>query len=229
MNQKRMVIVTAIVLALVLTLALVGYFYITRHSSRTYEEKVAAFTKENPSLFKGQIVFIGDSITEHYPLDRHYRSLDLKVYNRGISGDTVSWMKMRLGESLFALSPSKVVLMIGTNDINYGKSTEEIAIEYESVLQMMQKSLPDASIFCVSIIPQNTEYSPDANLANRRILEINEKIKALVASYGMTYVDLYASLVDEDGLLARRYSSDGLHLNARGYRIWTDVMKDLLA
>ena len=37
-----------------------------------YDKKVAQFTMENGNFSKGQIVFIGDSITDLYHLDDYY-------------------------------------------------------------------------------------------------------------------------------------------------------------
>ena len=226
-KKKIMILIVALLLAVAVVGAL-GFFWVGRGKPRTYEEKVAAFVEETPTLKQGQIVFIGDSMTERYKLDRAYKDLDLEVYNRGISGDTATWLQARLGVSLFDLAPSKVVLMIGTNDINYGRSAEEIAGDYESILHLMRQNLPDAKIWCVSIVPQNTDYSEGAAQNNAQIREANEKIKALACSYGLEYVDLYSLLVDENGLLNSKYSSDGLHLNNKGYAVWTNALKERL-
>ena len=167
---------------------------------------------ENPALEQGQIVFIGDSITARYTLPNYYRNLDLKVYNRGISGDTTDWMLTRLQISLLDPAPSKIVLMIGTNDINYGKSAEEIAQSYENLLGLIASELPDTEVFCVSIIPQNKSFSKDAQQNNIRIQETNQEIERLASSHDYTYVPLYDKLTDKNGYLKRSCSPDGLHL-----------------
>lgn len=228
MCKKRIIILTAVLLLAAVVLTALIFFFVEKSKPQTYEEKVAAFVEKNPALKQGQIVFIGDSMTERYKLDRAYKDLDLEVYNRGISGDTATWLQARLGVSLFDLAPSKVVLMIGTNDINYGRSAEEIAGDYESILHLIRQNLPDAKIWCVSIVPQNTDYSEGAAQNNAQIREANEKIKALACSYGLEYVDLYSLLVDENGLLNGAYSTDGLHLNRRGYAVWTNALKERL-
>ena len=227
--QKKRMIISAIILLLAATIV-IGLIFglIERSKPRTYEEKVEAFAQENATLMQGQIVFIGDSMTARYKLNRYYGDLELAVYNRGISGDTATWLQTRLHTSLLELAPSKIVLMIGTNDINYGKSAQEIANDYENLLRLIRQDLPNAEIFCVSIIPQNTDYSQDALSNNARICESNEKIKALANSYKFEYIDLYGLLVDESGLLNGKYSADGLHLNNKGYAVWTGVIKERL-
>lgn len=225
--SKRIgIIVLVLVLAVVASIVVLAL--IKDKDSKTYDEKVAAFADENPSLEKGQIVFLGDSITAGYRLGYHYRGFDLEVYNRGISGDTTNWLLARLQISLIDIAPSKIVLMIGTNDINLGKSVEEIAQNYQSILQLISSTLPDAEVWCVSIIPQNNKYSAQAQENNERIQETNRQIEHLASAYDYQYVNLYDEMIDKDGLLKRSYSTDGLHLNFWGYCVWTDVLKERL-
>ena len=224
--KKRMIviIIALIIFAITITLLVLNL----NNKSMTYEEKVEAFALENSKLTSGQIVFIGDSITAGYNLKRNYSDLSLEVYNRGISGDTSDWILARMQVSVLDIKPSKIVLMIGTNDINGGKSPEEIAKNYENILSMIALNLPDAEVFCVSVIPQNTKFSENAAENNLLIQKTNEKIRGLVQEYGYEYVNLYDELVDTDGLLKRGYSTDGLHLGRKGYEVWTRVMKPFL-
>jgi lysophospholipase L1-like esterase len=118
--------------------------------------------------------------------------------------------------------------MIGTNDINADKSTDEILANYETILSLISSILPDTEVICVSIIPQNTKYSDIAAENNLRICETNAKIQVLAHNCGYRFVNLYDSLTDDGGLLKREYSNDGLHLNFRGYIVWTRVLKEIL-
>jgi hypothetical protein len=103
--------------------------------SEYYKNKVTSFGIQNTNLSKGQIIFVGDSITDMYPLDDYYADLDLACYNRGIGGDVTQGVINRLQTSVFDLAPSKIVLMIGTNDVDLGRSTEEIFANYRIILE----------------------------------------------------------------------------------------------
>ena len=227
-NRKIMIIIIIALVILATCATLIIWKWNLNNKSLTYEEKVEAFALENSKLTSGQIVFIGDSITAGYNLERNYSDLSLEVYNRGISGDTSDWMLTRMQVSVLDIKPSKIVLMIGTNDINGGKSPEEIAQNYENILSLIALNLPDTEVFCVSVIPQNTKFSKNAAENNLLIQKTNEKIRGLVQEYGYEYVNLYDELVDADGLLKRGYSTDGLHLGRKGYDVWTRVMKPFL-
>lgn len=227
LKSKRILFVL-IPLLLIIAASVTFLFTCQRKQDLSYEERVIAFGEENEGLKEGQIVFLGDSITAGYDLDRYYSDLPLEVYNRGISGDTTDWLMTRMAVSLFDISPSKVVLMIGTNDVNLGRSDEEIAENYRIILDMIGENLPDAEVFCVSVIPQGKKFSDKASENNLTINKTNERIKALAEQRGYTYVDLYTKLADENQLLKNKYTTDGLHLGFRGYKVWTKEMKSLL-
>jgi lysophospholipase L1-like esterase len=198
-----------------------------------YQNKCNSYLVQNTNLSKGQIVFIGDSITDLYPLDNYYVDLDLATYNRGIGGDTTSGVLNRLEVSLFDIKPSKIVLMIGTNDINGNVQTPKILANYNEILTKIKRELPDTQIYCVSIIPQNLALETYSNIkveeTTKTILEINAQLKQMTENEAnVTYIDLFPLLADDNNMLIEEYSDDGLHLNAAGFEVWTNLLKPYL-
>ncbi len=51
------------------------------------------------------------------------------------------------------------------------------------------------------------------------ILELNAWIKKYSAEKGHVYLDYFSAMVDENGLLKKDLSEDGLHPNAAGYAV----------
>ena len=197
-----------------------------------FEKKCNAFALENSNLSKGQIVFIGDSITDRYRLDDHYSELSLATYNRGIAGDKTGGVLSRLEVSLFALEPTKVSLLIGINDVTHGVSDQTLLANYEEILDQIQARLPEAEVCCISILPVNADcadYKIDYEDVTERIPALNATIQALAEAHGYRFVNLYPLFADEEGYLIAEYSTDGLHLSAAGYEIWTNVLKPKLA
>lgn len=197
-----------------------------------YDDKCASYAVQNGNLSKGQIVFVGDSITDLCPLDDYYQELSLATYNRGIGGDTTEGVLNRLKVSIFDIKPSKVVLMIGTNDIDAGKSEDYIMENYTKIVDKIKDELPEVELYCMSIIPQNEvleSYSDlDTAKNNLKIQSVNAKIKALVETKGETFVDIYSALLGLEGNLNKAYSDDGLHLNAGGFVVWSNILKPYL-
>jgi hypothetical protein len=78
--------------------------------------RLASFKELNKRAQKGGVVFVGDSITEGFPIDEILQC-NKPMYNRGINGDTSIGVLDKLKEEVFDLIPSKVFLLIGTNDL----------------------------------------------------------------------------------------------------------------
>lgn len=198
-----------------------------------YNNKCLSYSVQNVNLAKGQIVFVGDSITDLYVLDDYYADLPRATYNRGIGGDTTAGVLERLDVSIFDIAPSAVVLMIGTNDVNGGHDNDVIMDRYEEILDKIYAALPDVKLYCMSVIPQNDqleEYTAiNVDETTEKIQNLNPRIKALAESRGATYLDLFPLLADENDRLIRKYSDDGIHLNAAGFEVWTGLLKPYLA
>ena len=209
-----------------------GITLLVIESKSYHEEKCEEFLEENLTIPDGQIVFLGDSITDLCVLKNYYTNLDLELYNRGISGDTTIDLKNRLDVSAIDIKPSVIVLMIGTNDINWGRSVSAILETYEEILNELYLNLPELKLYIMSVIPQNKDlesYTP-FNVDNHisKIKELNLKLVELAVKYDATYVDLYPLLLDNEGYLDKKYSDDGLHLNHNGFVVWSNLLSEYL-
>lgn len=220
------VIIACLVISCILLLVIKG----RKQEMSYYDKKVLAYEMENANYSQGEIVFIGDSITDLYHLDDYY-DLDHKVYNRGIGGDVTEGVLKRLDVSLYALKPKAIVLMIGINDINGGKS-EGLVERYEKIVKEIKTNLPDAILYCMSILPLNDkveEYSTvKYKKTNEIVVNTNEEIKKITEKYDLVnYLDLYTLVNTSEGL-NKDYSDDGIHLNHNGFVIWTNLLKPYL-
>ena len=232
-KTSKAIIITIIVLLSIAVIVLTCLLVIKEvRKCDYYEQKCDSFEVQNANLSKGQIVFIGDSITDLYKLDSYYADLDLALYNRGIGADTTKGVKARLDVSIFDIEPSVIVLMIGTNDINWGRSVKDTMETYHEIVEEIYAKLPEVKLYCMSVIPQNKDiekYAPlsvDNNL--KKIKELNKEIEGLAKEVSATYLDLYSRLLDEEGYLDKEYSNDGLHLDHEGFVVWTELLKPYL-
>ena len=173
MNQKRLslkdIIFISVIALLTISCAVMGVFLIYHQTVKDeqvdlfqeyYNSHVETYRVENANYSQGQIIFIGDSITDLYHLDDYYADLDKAVYNRGIGGDTTQGVIDRLQVSLYDLKPSEVVLMVGINDLNSGKSNEYVISHYQTILDSMKVNLPTTKVFAMSILPMSDLLSP---------------------------------------------------------------------
>lgn len=200
-------------------------------ASDYYNKKCAAFEMQNYNAAIGQIVFIGDSITDGFVLDNYYAGYPLATYNRGIGGDSTAGVLKRLNVSAFDLAPTKIVLMIGINDINGGLSKTTIVKNYEEILSRISENLPSTEVYCMSILPVNETLNKHLNVdvkkINNTVREINKEIDKLAIKFNYTYVNLFPYFSDENDMLHEKYSVDGVHLTDAAYRVWSHHLKGI--
>ena len=200
--NMRKIITISVITTLILVIILLVILLYLKEKNEYYIEKCDSFEVQNFNLSDGQIVFVGDSITDLYLLDNYYSDLNLACYNRGISGDSTLGVLNRLDVSIFDINPSIIVLMIGTNDINGGRSVDSTISNYKKIVDEIYEELPNVKLYCMSIIPQNKELEEYTNLKvdvnNKKIIEANKQIHKICQENNAIYLDLYSKLLDEN-------------------------------
>jgi len=174
-----------------------------------------------PAAGEERVVFMGDSITDGWGR-RYGKFFPGKPYiNRGISGQTTPQMLIRFRPDAIALKPKAVVILAGTNDIaaNTGpESLEDIENNLMSMADLATANgirvvLSSVMPVCDYIRPQ-TDRRPPA-----KIVALNGWMKDYAAKNGFVYLDYYSAMLDENGMLKRDLTYDGLHPNDAGYAV----------
>lgn len=198
------------------------------------EQKHSTFYYQRATLFevlptsKSDIIFLGNSITNGGEWAELLRNPHAK--NRGISGDTTQGVLDRLS-TITKGKPSKIFLLIGTNDLSRGKSVDEVAKNVEKIVERVKRESPKTKLYVQSVFPVNPKFNKFLGHMNRQkdIAALNAKIKAIAARHGVTYIDVYKSLVlPSTDVMNPEYTNDGLHLLGKGYQKWVDVLKPYL-
>lgn len=175
------------------------------------------------------IVFLGDSITDWYPLEEIYG--DLPIVNSGVAGYETHDILERLDDMVYKYNPTKVFILIGTNDLKYkdeDENEEEIAQNIEKIIKNIQKNRSNAKIYVQSIYPVNKEikndYTEERN--NDEIIEVNKMIKEYCEENNVNYIDMFNALADDNGNFSEDYTKDGLHPTDLGYaKITVELLK----
>lgn len=198
------------------------------------EQKHSTFYYQRATLFevlptsKSDIIFLGNSITNGGEWAELLRNPHAK--NRGISGDTTQGVLDRLS-TITKGKPSKIFLLIGTNDLSRGKSVDEVAKNVAKIVERVKRESPKTKLYVQSVFPVNPKFNKFLGHMNRQkdIAALNAKIKAVAARHGVTYIDVYKSLViPSTDVMNPEYTNDGLHLLGKGYLKWVDVLKPYL-
>jgi lysophospholipase L1-like esterase len=119
-----------------------------------------------------------------------------------------------------------MVFYEGDNDLNAGKTPQQVRDGYATFVAKVQKGLPDTKFFILAVKP---------SVARIKLIdqhrETNRLLKELAAKdpEHLTFVDVFTPMLGKDGQpRPELYVEDKLHMNAEGYKIWTAILKPLL-
>lgn len=198
-----------------------------------YKRRISTF-KANP-LAPGDIVFIGDSITEKGG-DWEKRFGLSGIANRGIAGDVSDGVLKRL-EEIVQAKPRAVFILIGVNDLfNYHHEQDTgrlvyfgiipsvafIADRINKITRYISDASPDTEIFVRTVLPTRRSF------LNADIVKLNGLIKQNEKAGVYSVIPFYEAFVDEKGWLKAEFTEDGVHLNEQGYRHWVKVEAPIL-
>ena len=197
------------------------------------QEKIQTKYRElnQVSVLEPDVIFIGDSIVEYYPLQELFGTAKT-IVNRGIRGYQTKLLLENLDAHLYGDAVDQIVLLIGTNDIGKDIPMNEALDNLERVIQSIARDYPLSQIKLLSILPVNEgeKYKQTVYIrTNEKIREWNQAYEALVSAYmQVDFVPIYDSLTDTEGQLKSAYTTDGLHLSVAGYQALSDTLKTYL-
>ncbi len=183
------------------------------------------------SVLEPDIIFIGDSIVEYYPLQELLGTAKT-IVNRGLRGYQTRLLLENLDVHLYGDAVDQIVLLIGTNDIGKDVPMNETLDNLERVIQSIARDYPLSQIKLLSILPVNEgeKYKQTVYIrTNEKIREWNQAYEALTSAYmQVDFVPVYDSLIDSEGQLKKDYTTDGLHLSVAGYQALSEALKEVL-
>ncbi len=173
-----------------------------------------------------RVVFFGDSITDFWRLNEYFTGRD--YVNRGISGQVTSEMLGRMKADVIDIHPRAMLILAGTNDIARGVPMDAVENNL-SMIGDLCKANHIIPLFA-SITPVSDYHkrdSPRFEMAKTHppatIMQVNRWIQEYCRVHGYVYVDYWSALKDANGMLPADLSDDGLHPNAKGYRVMAPV------
>lgn len=191
---------------------------------------------------KGQILFVGSSLMEYFPLNELAMSFGITktLYNRGIGGFTTADLIEAADACIFELEPSVIFINIGTNDIGSHDYTQQKLLDnYRRILCMIKEKLPDTKVYVMAYYPVNAENdfgmpkeekeSMFKTRTNSTILKTNIAVKKLAEELGYTFINVNYGLTDDRGNLKREYTLEGIHMNPHAYAVVLKNLERILA
>ncbi|MBH0114881.1 GDSL family lipase [Novosphingobium sp. YJ-S2-02] len=172
-----------------------------------------------PASDEQRVVFIGDSITDLWDLEKFFPGEP--YINRGIGSQVTAQMLVRFEQDVVALRPKAVVILGGVNDVSgflQVESEEGIVSNIEAMADIADRH--GIAVVLCSILPVTNTPQADYVETERKpaqLRRINARLAALATSRGYAFADYTPVLANESGLLQQRFTRDGVHPLASGY------------
>lgn len=209
-----------------------------------WENRHEAVMKIKDAL-KPEIVLIGDSITHFWGGEpdggrmgnrgrESWAALfgERKVMNIGFGWDRTQNVlkRIELGE-LDGIDPKWIVIHIGTNNLSstphYRDGTPaQIAEGIAAVVERAQAKCPHAQVILMAVFPREKGAT---NPQRERIAQINKLLSPLTQKPRVTLLDITGKWLAPDGSVSTELMPDSLHPNEKGYTVWADALRPLLA
>ena len=151
---------------------------------------------------KGQLEFVGSStivrwksLPEDFP--------EYKIINRGFGGNQIADSTYYADRIIIPYAPRAIYLRAGGNDLNAGKSVEQVFTDYKDFVAKVHGKLPETDIYFISLSPSIARWKQ----ADKE-KELNSLIKDFIAGKPhLKYIDTYDMVLGAMGSRELSYSS----------------------
>ena len=208
---------------LILTTSRVSLTAADTHDFGKWEKEIAAYQqmdRTNPPPADA-LLFIGSStirlwttLAQDFPGHR--------VINRGFGGSEIVDSTHFADRVILPYKPRMVLLRAGGNDLNAGKSPEQVFADFKEFVAKIHSKLPRTEIVFISLSP---------SIARWKQADKEKAVNTMIEEYirqtpRLKYIETYPMPLGADGQpRAELFVADKLHFNAEGYKLLTEIVR----
>ena len=189
-------------------------------SAKRWEPQIVAFEKSDAESAppKNAILFVGSSSIRGWNLKKYFP--ELKTINRGFGGSQMSDSLHFADRIVIPYKPKAIVVYAGDNDINAGKSAEQVTTDYAAFVKKVRSTLPKTRILFVAIKPSIRRWKLVGEMR-----KANSMIAKMTSDDPLQdFVDIDKPMIGADGMPRKElFVKDGLHLSHEGYLLWSKL------
>lgn len=196
-----------------------------KYPAERWEKTIRAFEvwDSKNTFAPNAILFVGSSSIRMWPTRDCFE--EFAVINRGFGGSHISDVNYFAGRIVLRYEPKVIAFYAGDNDVAAGKTAKRVFDDYKKFVKLVHKKLPRTRIIFIAIKPSRSRWSlwPVMNEANMMIKDFTGKDNRLL------YFDSATPLLDSDGKPNEKlFLDDNLHLNSKGYEVWTKLLRPVI-
>jgi lysophospholipase L1-like esterase len=195
--------------------------------AQPFAKDIAAFKKQDSAGMpptKG-ILFIGSSSFTNWKDVQQYFP-NKRVINRGFGGSTLPDVIRYVDDVVFPYDPKQIVIYCGENDLASSDTVtaELVAERFKQLYTIIRTKLPKVPIIYIGMKP-----SPSRRRIFSKVVVANGYIREFLESHpGNYFVDVYYPMLKGNQPNGALFTSDSLHMNAEGYKLWKRLLEPYL-
>lgn len=171
-----------------------------------------------------KILFIGSSSIRMWKnLGEDMKPFD--VLNRGFGGATTPEINKYFDRVVKPYAPKYMIVYVGENDIAEGATPTEVLKNVSTLFEKTKALSKDCKIIYLSMKPSIARWEMWADYKKG-----NAKVKKMMeANEDFYYLETADVMLNKDGSIRKDiFIEDGLHMNEKGYKEWTKLVKPVL-
>lgn len=196
--------------------------------AQPFANEIAAFRKQDSIAMppKKAILLVGSSSFRLWDNWQDYFP-GRKMINRGFGGSSLPDVIRYADDVIFKYRPKQIIIYCGENDFAASDtvSVPTVVERFKTLFGMIRAKYKRVPLAFVSMKP-----SPSRQKFLTKYVAANAAIKDFLAAQKRTaYIDVYTPMLQPDGnVMTDIFKADNLHMNAKGYAIWKQVMEPYL-
>ena len=196
--------------------------------AQPFANEIAAFRKQDSIAMppKNAILLVGSSSFKLWDNWQDYFP-GRKMINRGFGGSSLPDVIRYADDVIFKYRPKQIIIYCGENDFAASDtvSVPTVVERFKTLFGMIRAKYKRVPVAFVSMKP-----SPSRQKFLTKYVAANAAIKDFLAAQKRTaYIDVYTPMLQPDGnVMTDIFKADNLHMNAKGYAIWKQVMEPYL-
>ena len=186
-----------------------------------WEKEIAAIEKrltDKPPM-ADPILFAGSSSIRLWDVSKSFPKSN--VVNVGFGGSEVRDTTRIAGRVVLKWNPKAIVFYAGDNDIASGRTPQQVSDDFKELVKTVHAQLPKTTIHFIAVKP-----SPSRLKFFDKQTEANKLVKSFCESNPkLNFIDIVPVMLMADGQPnPALFLKDNLHLNEKGYAIWTTAI-----
>lgn len=198
-----------------------------------FAQEFPRFEKEVKDLIAGDslvnkkklILFTGSSSIRMWK-DLKTDFPEHNIVNRGFGGSDMTDLLYYAKLLITQYKPTKIFIYEGDNDVNAGKTPEQILAEAEKLIAILRAELPGrVRIIFISAKPSVARW----HLKDKYVAFNQQLQQWTTTKKNVLYADVWSPMLDENGEVRKDlFLGDNLHMNRAGYDLWKKVVGQFL-